>query len=106
VPRRLSAALPIAPDAPRAVLSTPSLYIPPARPAGQRRRTPMLRILGCTTLVLAVVALAPSAASGRAVKQSLRPTGVDPNAQGVAMASIHAKRNRGKFRVNGRNLKP
>jgi len=66
----------------------------------------MLRILGCTTLVLAVVALAPSVASGRPVKQSLRPTGVDPNAQGVAMASIHAKRNRGKFRVNGRNLKP
>jgi len=66
----------------------------------------MLRILGCTTLVLAVVALAPSVASGRPVKQSLRPTGVDPNAQGVAMASIHAKRDRGKFRVSGRNLKP
>src|SRR5438876_793865 len=78
----------------------------PAWPAGQRRRTPMLRILGCTTLVLAVVAVAPSVASGRPVKQSLRPTGVDPNAQGVAMASIHAKRDRGKFRVSGRNLKP
>jgi len=66
----------------------------------------MLKVLGCTTLVLAVVAVAPSVASGRPVKQSLRPTGVDPNAQGVAMASIHAKRDRGKFRVSGRNLKP
>src|SRR2546430_1518653 len=46
------------------------------------------------------------AAGGPPVKQSLRPTGVDPNAQGVAMASIHAKRDRGKFRVSGRNLKP
>ena len=66
----------------------------------------MLKILRCTSVVLAVVALAPNVASGRSVKQSLRPTGVDANAQGVAMASIHAKRNRGKFRVRARNLKP
>lgn len=66
----------------------------------------MLKTFGCTTLVLALVVVAPSAASGRAVRQSLRPTGVDPDAHGVAIASIHAKRNRGKFRVKARNLKP
>ena len=58
------------------------------------------------SMVFAMAALMPCAANARSVKQSLRPTGVEPNAQGVAAASIHAKANRGKFRVSGRNLKP
>ncbi|HYY06627.1 MAG TPA: hypothetical protein VE997_08610 [Candidatus Limnocylindria bacterium] len=66
----------------------------------------MSKVFGCGTLVLVLVALAPTAASGRAVRQPLRPTGVDPNAHGVAIASIHAKHHRGKFRVKARNLKP
>ncbi len=58
------------------------------------------------SMVFAMAALMPCAANARSVKQSLRPTGVEPNAQGVAAASIHAKANRGNFRVSGRNLKP
>ena len=58
------------------------------------------------SMVFAMAALMPCAANARSVKQSLRPTGVEPNAQGVAAASIHAKANRGRFRVSGRNLKP
>jgi hypothetical protein len=65
----------------------------------------MSKILGCGTLVLVLVALAPTAASGRAVRQPLRPTGVEPDAHGVAIASIHARHSRGKFRVKARNLK-
>ncbi len=40
----------------------------------------MLKILRCTSVVLTVVAFAPNVASGRSVKQALRPTGVDANA--------------------------
>jgi hypothetical protein len=72
----------------------------------RERKIVMSKIPGYASLVLALALTAPNAASASAVKQSLRPTGVDANAQGVAMASIHAKRNRGKFRVMGRNLKP
>ncbi len=65
-----------------------------------------MRSVISVSMVFAMAALMPCAANARSVKQSLRPTGVEPNAQGVAAASIHAKANRGRFRVSGRNLKP
>jgi hypothetical protein len=58
------------------------------------------------SMTFVMAALAPCAANARSVKQPLRPTGVEANAQGVAVASIHAKAKRGQFRVSGRHLKP
>ncbi len=58
------------------------------------------------SFALAAVALVPAATGARPIKQALHPTGVDANAEGMAVASIHAKGNRGTFRVRGRNLKP
>src|SRR2546425_4142219 len=55
---------------------------------------------------LTMLALEAGGVGARSVKQALRPTGVDADAQGVATASIHAKRKRGTFRVIGHNLKP
>ena len=66
----------------------------------------MRRTVLSLSMVFGIAALAPCSASARSVKQSLRPTGVEANAQGVAAASIHVKANRGKFRVNARHLKP
>ena len=66
----------------------------------------MRKLMVSWSLALAVVALVPATTGARPVKQPLHPTGVDANAEGMAMASIHAKRNRGTFRVLGRNLKP
>src|SRR2546428_12858906 len=66
----------------------------------------MRKVVALLGLVLVVVVYVPGVAHARSVRQSLRPTVVEPNAQGVAAASIHAKANRGQFRVSGRNLKP
>ncbi len=66
----------------------------------------MRKLIVSWSLALAVVALVPAATGARPIKQPLHPTGVDANAEGMAVASIHAKRNRGTFRVLGRNLKP
>ena len=66
----------------------------------------MRKLVLSWSFALAVVALVPAATGARPIKQPLHPTGVDANAEGMAVASIHAKRNRGTFRVRGRNLKP
>ena len=55
----------------------------------------MRKLMVSWSLALAVVALVPATTGARPVKQPLHPTGVDANAEGMAMASIHAKRNRG-----------
>ena len=66
----------------------------------------MRSVIVSLSMVFAIAALAPCAANARSVKRHLHPTGVDPDAQGVAVASIHAKAHRGKFRVSARNLNP
>ena len=66
----------------------------------------MRKLVLSWSFALAVVALVPAATGARPIKQPLHPTGVDANAEGMAVASIHAKRSRGTFRVRGRNLKP
>src|SRR5262245_61765778 len=71
-----------------------------------RREIDMRSVVISLSMALVIAALAPVAANARSVKQPLRATGIEASAQGVAAASIHAKANRGKFRVIGRNLKP
>src|SRR5437773_9795322 len=66
----------------------------------------MRSVIVSLSMVFAIAALAPCAANARSVKRHLHPTGVDPDARGVAVASVHAKAHRGKFRVSARNLNP
>jgi hypothetical protein len=66
----------------------------------------MRNVVVSLSMVCAIAASAPGTADARSVKQPLHPTGVEANAQGIAVATIHVKANQGRFRVSARHLKP
>src|SRR5260370_32862023 len=72
-------------------------------------RSPRRGAIVCAIAVVPVVPLAvPDANAAVHVRQSLRSTGVNPNATGMALLKIrgHGSSMSGAFRVVGRHLEP